>query len=80
VQYGVLATMTIDIELWKFLILQGGLALTTAAAVMWGRGEQRERRATQAQLNAIGARSVEADFTVAKALDKLVEELRARRN
>lgn len=71
--------MTIDLELWKFIVLQGGFALIAAAATLWGRGEQKERREVQAQLNAIGARSVEADFTVAKQLEALVTELRSRR-
>lgn len=71
--------MTIDLELWKFLIMQGGCALVAVAAVFWGRGEQKERREVQAQLNTLGSRSVEADFTVAKQLEALVIELRSRR-
>jgi hypothetical protein len=72
--------MTIDIELWKFLLVQGGLALVTGAAVMAWRGERAERQDYFKQLLDLGKRSVEADFTVAASMEKLREAVLARRD
>lgn len=60
-----------DLELFKFVVLQGGFALCAFAAWYWGKGNNDERKQAQTALNDLGKRSIEADFTVAKSMDAL---------
>jgi len=72
--------VTIDIELWKFLLVQGGLAIVTVASIYLYRWERAERLDDFKQLLDLGKRSVEADFTVASSMDKLREAVLTRRD
>lgn len=64
-----------DIEMFKFVVLQGGFCVLAFAAGWLAKSERGERQAAQAQLFEMGKRSVEADFTIAKSVDGLTNAM-----
>lgn len=70
----------LDVETWKFLLAQGGLAVLAGAAVMAWRAERTERMEANKNLFAVGTRSVEGNFTLAASIDKLTDSVNARRS
>lgn len=60
-----------DIELWKFIVLQGGFAVLAAAAIYAWRGERAERKEYIKQLMEIAPRLVESNLKGSASLDNL---------
>ena len=64
----------IDDILRTLLTLGPGGLVAAVMTYLWSQ-ERSERRETQSQLNELGRRSIEADFTVAKSLDGLTSAM-----
>ena len=72
--------MTIDVELWKFLLVQGGLAIVAVMAVWYARSERAERISYCKQLIDMGPRLVEANMSYTAAVNKLTDTVLASLN
>lgn len=68
----------IELEVWKFITMQGGFCLIAIAAVLWGRGERAERIDYFKQLLALATRSVEGGAIQAASMDRLTAAIDRR--